>query len=220
MTTWPDADAPTPGALVEALAGDLLEMSAANSGGRIVVGIAGAPGSGKSTLASLLSMHLGPTTSAVVPMDGFHLADAVLRGRGIRDRKGAIDTFDACGYVALLARVVAADDPVVYAPMYMRGLEEPIAGAIPVPREIPIVLTEGNYLLVPDPPWAKLRDLATAIWYVDIPNDIRQQRLQRRHEEHGMPSQEARAWTVGPDEENARLIASTRDYADRIVTWT
>ncbi|MBD5655735.1 MAG: nucleoside/nucleotide kinase family protein, partial [Candidatus Eremiobacteraeota bacterium] len=66
---------------------------------RYILGLAGAPGSGKSTLAERLHAR-APDRSAIVPMDGFHLANAELRRLGIGDRKGAEDTFDSAGYVA------------------------------------------------------------------------------------------------------------------------
>ena len=83
----------------------------------------------------------------LVPMDGFHLAQAELVRLGRRDRMGAPDTFDAAGYAALLTRL-RGDEPVVYAPEFRREIEEPIAGAIAVPEPRPLVVTEGNYLLL------------------------------------------------------------------------
>ena len=81
-------------------------------------------------------------------MDGFHLAQAELERLGRADRKGAADTFDASGFVALLRRLRESADAVVYAPEFRREIEEPVACAVPVPRDVPLVVTEGNYLLV------------------------------------------------------------------------
>jgi len=104
------------------------------SGGapRRLLGITGAPGSGKSTLAAVLADALGPRLAVVVPMDGFHLAQAELERLGGAGRKGAPDTFDAPSFVALLARLREAAEPVTYAPQFRREIEEPVAGAIPV----------------------------------------------------------------------------------------
>src|SRR5438067_2220717 len=128
-------------------------MALLASGGRRVLGIAGAPGSGKSTLARAVADSLGEQ-AVVVPMDGFHLANAELARLGRAARKGAPDTFDAAGYVALLRRLRSA--PVtretVYAPAFRREIEEPVAGAIAVPPDVPLVITEGNYLLLHEAP--------------------------------------------------------------------
>jgi pantothenate kinase len=106
-------------------------------GRRAILGVAGAPGAGKTTLAETLVRELngdGEPWVAHVPMDGFHLADAELDRLGRRDRKGAPDTFDAAGYAALLRRLRADEDgETVYAPGFERVLEQPIAGALPVP---------------------------------------------------------------------------------------
>ena len=152
-----------------------------------------------------------------VPMDGFHLANAELIRLGRRDRKGAIDTFDAAGYVALMRRLRAADEPVVYAPEFHREIEEPIAGAIPVPREVPLVITEGNYLLASEPPWDALPGLLDQIWYLDPGESLRIQRLIARHVAFGKEPAAAQAWSLGTDQRNAELIASTRSRADLLV---
>jgi pantothenate kinase len=114
-------------------------------GGRRLLGITGAPGAGKSTLAAELVDALGEQ-AVLVPMDGFHLADAELRRLGSHARKGAIDTFDVAGYVSLLRRLRAAE-PTVYAPVFRREIEDAVAGAIAVRADVPLVVTEGNYLL-------------------------------------------------------------------------
>ena len=152
----------------------------AGAGGRRILGIAGAPGAGKSTLAEQLAAALGER-AAVVPMDGFHLADAELERLGRADRKGAQDTFDAAGFVALLRRLRAADEPVVYAPAFRRAIEEPIAGAIPVAASVPLVICEGNYLLLDEGAWRGVRPLLDACWYVETDEAVRLDRLVRRH---------------------------------------
>src|SRR3954466_4055557 len=121
-------------------------------GQRRILGIAGPPGGGKSTVARTVVAALDG--ARLVPMDGFHLAQAELVRLGRRDRMGAPDTFDSAGYAALLQRL-RGDEAVVYAPEFRREIEEPIAGAIPVPREVPLVVTEGNYLLL----WPQIKPL-------------------------------------------------------------
>jgi pantothenate kinase len=178
--------------------------------------VTGPPGSGKSTLADLLVKGLAPEV-VLVPMDGFHLAKAELERLGRRDRMGAIDTFDAWGYVSLLRRLRNSDDEVVYAPEFRRELEEPIAGAIPVTQETQLVITEGNYLLVDDPPWSQLAELIDEVWYLDPGEDVRIQRLVARHSAYGKSPAEADAWSHGTDQRNAELVAKTRDRADLVI---
>src|SRR4051794_39806507 len=137
----------------------------AQQGERRILGIAGPPGGGKSTVARQVVAELGER-ARLVPMDGFHLAQSELVRLGRRDRMGAPDTFDAAGYAALLSRL-RSEEPVVYAPEFRREIEEPIAGAIAVPRQIPLVVTEGNYLLMADHGWDAIRPLLDEAWYVE-----------------------------------------------------
>lgn len=188
-------------------------------GPRTILGIAGAPGSGKSTFAAWIQQQFAPGTAVVVPMDGFHLGNAVIEGTPLRRRKGAIDTFDAGGYLSLLRRLVRRDEPVVYAPEFRRTLDEPVAASIPVPAEVPLVITEGNYLLAEQEPWKEVRAQLDEVWFVDTPQELRLRRLVARHVSFGMDPAAAEAWAAGPDEANARLIQATRPAADRIIPW-
>ncbi|MDG4833226.1 nucleoside/nucleotide kinase family protein [Solwaraspora sp. WMMD1047] len=188
----------------------------ADTGPRRLLGIAGAPGAGKSTLAASLVAELGPT-AALVPMDGFHLAEVELRRLGRRDRKGAPDTFDAAGYVALLHRLRNPGPLPVYAPEFHRDIEEPVAGAIPVPPDVRLVVTEGNYLLMPEHPWGELRDLFDEVWYLDLDQRERLRRLTDRHIAYGRDPVEAAARARGTDQVNAELIAATAGRADLMV---
>ena len=186
-------------------------------GRRQLLGITGPPGAGKSRVATALVAALGPETAVLVPMDGFHLCNATLRALGRRNRKGAWDTFDADGYLHLLRRFRSREDAVVYAPDFDRDHDESIGSALPVPRAIPLVVTEGNYLLLDRGRWGEVRELLDEIWYVDAPEDVRLGRLVARHEQHGMEQERAVAWAHGTDQVNADLIASTRPRADLVV---
>ncbi|NDZ81731.1 nucleoside/nucleotide kinase family protein [Streptomyces sp. SID10853] len=192
----------------------------ASAGHRRILGIAGPPGAGKSTLAAGLAEALGPS-AVVVPMDGFHLAGAELRRLGRADRKGAPDTFDEAGYAALLARLRTPGGDVVYAPAFDRALEEPVAGSVPVAPEVPLVITEGNYLLH----WPLVRALLDEAWFIgpgspeDPADAARVSRLIERHIRYGRSRVEAERWVLRSDEANARLVARTRDRADLVVPY-
>ena len=182
-------------------------------GRRPILGIAGPPGSGKSTLAQQV---VGAVPGAVlVPMDGFHLAQQVLDEAGLADQKGAPETFDRAGFAALLTRIRGQrpGDPVVYAPTFRREIEEPVAGAIAVPSDCPLVVTEGNYLLL----WPEVRALLDEAWWVEIDDAERLRRLTARHIAYGKSPDQAQAWAMGPDQGNARLVEQGRAVADVVV---
>jgi pantothenate kinase len=196
---------------------DLIARARALSNSRRrLLGIAGAPGTGKSTVAAAVVDAMAPA-AALVPMDGFHLANSELRRLGRAARKGAPDTFDAAGYVALLRRLRSLDDDVVYAPAFHREIEEAVAGSLPIPRDVPLIVTEGNYLLLDAPPWVAIHGLLDEVWFVEQNDELRIERLIARHIAYGKSPEAARAWVLGSDQRNAELIATTRHRADVIV---
>ncbi len=194
--------------------------------GRAILGITGMPGAGKSTLASSLLDILRPAPPrglpvddwvAHVPMDGFHLADGELDRLGKHDRKGAPDTFDSAGYLSVLHRIKKDTPGIVYAPSFERALEQPLAGRIPVLPTARLIITEGNYLLLSDGVWPQIRALLDEVWYLNLPDDARLERLVDRHLAYGKSPDAATAWARGSDQANAELVASTRDRADLLV---
>jgi len=210
-------------------------------GGRAVVGIAGSPGAGKTTLAVQLAARVNaivageassatgsasasassapsPHFAAHLPMDGYHLANSTLDRLGRRDRKGAIDTFDGWGFVALLRRLHAETSHTVYAPSFDRTVEEPIAGEIAVLPDTKLVIVEGNYLLVDETPWADVKGFLAEAWFCETTDDERVRRLVDRHERHGRTPEAAKAWAESVDGKNAILIESTMPRADLVVS--
>ena len=188
---------------------------------RVILGVVGAPGAGKSTFANelvdALTAALGPDVAAVVPMDGFHIASSALPGPEYLERRGAMDTFDVGGYLALLGRLRRNTERVVYAPAFERDIEEPIAGAIPIPRELPIVITEGNYLLSAEPGWREVRGFLDETWFLETNPEVRVERLIARHVLSGKTLEHATRMATGSDEHNASLVSRTRHAADLVV---
>lgn len=176
-----------------------------------LLGITGSPGVGKSTLAAALGLP-------VVPMDGFHYADVELTRRRLLHSKGSPDTFDAEGYAALLGRVRAGEWNVV-APMFDRTLEQPLAGAIPVPASGTVV-TEGNYLLLNQPRWSAVRAQIDVVWHLVVDDALRIERLVARHVAFGKNPAQARTWVQRVDAANAVRIEEARRRADLVVDLT
>ena len=184
--------------------------------GRALLGVTGCPGAGKSTLSAAITAAV--PSSVVVPMDGFHLLNEELVKLGRRNRKGAPDTFDVDGFVALLDRVRhQLPGEVIRAPRYDRASSAPVPNAVAIGSDIALVIIEGNYLLLDSSPWQAVRPLLDEVWFVDIDDDVRLSRLIARHVEFGKSPEEARAWVIRSDEANASMVAAGRGRADAVV---
>lgn len=203
--------------MIELSIADAVERAAGLAAvGRSVLGLVGCPGAGKSTLSAAISA--GVASSVVVPMDGFHMLNDDLVRLGRRDRKGAPDTFDVDGFVALLERVRRQDAVhSVSAPRYDRAASAPVPDAITVAPDIALVIIEGNYLLLDREPWNAVRPLLDEVWFVDIDDNVRVPRLIARHIEFGKTPDEAFEWVMRSDEANAVVVAATRSKADAVV---
>lgn len=188
----------------------------AAGGHRRILGVTGAPGAGKSTVTAALLEGLGDR-AVVVGMDGFHLANVELLRLGRRQHKGAPDTFDVQGYIALLSRLASQTEGTVYAPLFDRSIEESIGSAVAVDADTPLVITEGNYLLHDALGWDAVRPLLDEVWFVDVDAVERRRRLVSRRVGHGHTASEANAWVRDVDEPNAVLVEAARDRADLVV---
>ncbi len=204
---------------LDELASRVLKLAAGRMGDRVIVGIAGVPGAGKSTLAekltAVLADRIGAEQVAHVPMDGFHLADVSLDRLGLRQRKGAPETFDALGFAALLKRLRESGD-LVYAPGFERTIEQPIAGAIAVSPGARVVVTEGNYLLLGGD-WDRAKEQLDEVWFCRTPEDLRLERLLARHVRFGKTPEFAAQWIEQTDQPNAVLIEASSHRADLVV---
>lgn len=182
---------------------------------RVILGITGPPGAGKSTIAEAVVSSFDDAVH--LPMDGFHLADVELMRLDRFERKGAIDTFDAYGYLAVLQRIRSSPSHIVYAPAFDRGIEQPVAGSIPVAPLARLIVTEGNYLLDDDEPWPAVSARLDEVWFVDVEPEERRRRLVARHIEFGKSPEQAEAWVRNIDERNAERIEKCRHKADLVV---
>jgi len=185
--------------------------------GRFIIGIVGKPGAGKSTLTSHLIANLPKDSVSLVPMDGYHLSNLQLKNLGLSDRKGAFNTFDSNGYVSLLKRINTETDQDIYYPVFHREIEESYAADGVVLANTKIVLTEGNYLLFDKAGWEKVAAELTEIWYININDSVRIERLVKRHEFYGKDKESALNWATGTDEINAKIVESTAARADVII---
>lgn len=193
---------------------------------RTVIGIAGPPASGKSTLAEAVVESLNVESlnnaakgdapmAALVPMDGFHLDNAILKAKGLLERKGAPETFDAHGFCAALGRL-KNDTGEVFFPRFDRSLDMSIAGALSVHPKTPIVVVEGNYLLLKSAPWVSLKKLFTTTVFISPPREVLRDRLLQRWIDHGLSRDAALKRASGNDLPNAERILDESDVADLI----
>lgn len=184
---------------------------------RSIVAIAGAPGSGKSTVAEKLVARLNaaaPGTAALLPMDGYHFDDTLLDALGRRKRKGAPNTFDVDGLRALLQRLRANEDEEVIVPVFDRDIEIARAGARPIPRAVPVIVAEGNYLLLSTPPWSRLKPLFDLTVMIDTPVDELRRRLRARWEGYNLSEADI-AWKLdGNDLPNGEIVRTQSAEAD------
>ncbi|MDH6120800.1 pantothenate kinase [Kitasatospora sp. GAS204A] len=199
----------------------LATLRTARFGGRMLLGVTGAPAAGKSTLARHLVTEVnraqGPGTAAYVPMDGFHLSNAQLDRLGLRHRKGAPPTFDVRGYLALLERLATDRFHDIYVPDFDRTLDEPVAARHLVTPGTRLVVTEGNYLAADAPDWSQARSLLGELWFLDAEDEVRADRLISRHEDGGQDRRAAEARVAANDQPNGEYVKLSRARCTRTV---
>jgi pantothenate kinase len=176
---------------------------------RLILAIAGAPGSGKSTLAADIAARLNaesPGTAEVLPMDGYHYDDLYLVPAGLRPRKGAQQTYDVGGLYHTLLRLRARDEAEVAVPVFDRAIEIARAGARLIPASVPVIVVEGNWLLLAEAPWTRLHPTYDLTAMIEVPEAVLRQRLRARWEGFGLTEAEIIAKLEDNDVPNGRLV--------------
>lgn len=186
--------------------------AAAEGRERFIVALAGPPGAGKSTLGEALVAGLGPG-ARLVPMDGFHFDDRVLARRGLSNRKGAPETFDIWGFLALMERLRAGGEVAI--PVFDRSMELARAAADVVTDQDRILVVEGNYLLLDEEPWRRLRGFFDLTLFLDVPEAELERRLLARWAARPGGAE----WVASNDMPNVRRVLQRSAPADRILRW-
>lgn len=207
----------TPPEMLARLVPHILAMESAARGRRLAIGLAGGPGTGKSTLAAELVTLLDavrPGSAALVPMDGFHMQHAKIEAMGLADFKGAPHTFEGAAFAGFLHHLKRATGP-VSGPGYSRRIEDVVENAFTVAADVRVLVVEGNYLLLPEGPWAGVRALLDYAAFIHVPRALVEARLLRRHGEEGLFTEERnRAHIARNDLPNYDLVETSRDRAD------
>ena len=185
---------------------------------RYILGIVGKPGVGKSTFTDFLREHLSQELFAILPMDGFHMSNEELLELGRRDRKGAPDTFDVRSFTQTLAAIKESNGKEIKFPIFKREIEASIPDAGIIPAQAKLVIVEGNYLLHDQSGWEQVGSFLDEAWYLHVDDELRMQRLIARHIAFGKSPEDAKDWSEGTDEVNARVIDKSESKADFVVT--
>jgi len=190
--------------------------------GRFLLGITGPPGAGKSTLAHAVAASVldeRERIALVAPLDGFHLSNETLESLGLLSLKGAPQTFDASAFVGYLRLLRDEPGATVLWPDFDRSAERTVPDAISIDALTRLLITEGNYLLLEQPPWHEVRELLDQVWYLDVPADILRRRLIERAMAYGRSEDEAVRHVDESDLRNAELVARAKHLADLTIRY-
>ena len=177
---------------------------------RSLTALAGPPAAGKSYIANALCRDLNkysPDSAVVLPMDGYHLDDALLEKQGMRDRKGAPHTFDIAGFIHILQRISLGDEIDIAVPVFDRSLELSRAAGRLIPRTARHILVEGNYLLLDQPEWRDLAGFFTTTVMITAPRSLLERRLMQRWQ--NLSPTQAREKCESNDLPNADLVMNS-----------
>lgn len=194
--------------------------------GRILAFLAAPPGSGKTTL-SMFFQHLSEQTPGITPlvslgMDGFHHYMSYLNSHTIvRDGetiplvkiKGAPPSYDLEKMTDKIRRIAAGEN--CGWPAYSRKTHDPVEDAVTV--DSPIVLIEGNYLLLDEPGWRELKQYADYTIRIAPDENVLKERLIERKAASGMPREEVIRHVEFSDLVNVKLCLEKSLPADLVI---
>ncbi len=192
-------------------------------GSRLLVMLAAPPGAGKSTMVSFLQ-HLAKD---IIPefkvqsigMDGFHRRQeyllehtTVVDGTEVRmvDVKGSPITFDLEKLRSSIEGVMSSK--IDTWPTYDRHLHNPVEAAISIDADI--LLLEGNYLLLDEPGWDNLSELADYSISISADAEMLRERLIDRKEKSGNAREIAEKFVDFSDMRNVRLCLEKTKKSD------
>ena len=205
--------------LVAYLKNDILERQLVH---QYWIGLAGCPGSGKTTLAEGLKKRLGDLLTTI-PMDGYHYyrreLDLMDDPERAHARRGAPFTFNAKRFVQDLELARQSFEGVF--PAFDHGEGDPVEHMIFLKKETPVVLVEGNYVLLDEKPWSRLKKTVfDETWFIDIPVVESNRRVYFRHIENGVREFEAKNRVENNDSVNANhIMAVSPGRADRLIQF-
>jgi pantothenate kinase len=202
--------------MLEDIAAELI--SRAGGVKRYMVAVAGPPGAGKSTLADNLASALQAKgeSAEVLPMDGFHMDNAILIERGQLARKGIPETFDVRAFLDIV-KAVRPGDQEVLVPVFDRSRELAIASARVVSPDHRFIIVEGNYLLFSQGKWAELEGMFDYSIMLAPPIEVLEERLWARWKGYDLDDKAAQAKVYENDLPNGRLILGNRRPADLTI---
>lgn len=180
---------------------------------RMIVFLAAPPGTGKSTLVAfweyLASRETDLPAIQALPMDGFHHYNNFLAENNLKKFKGAPQTFDVHKLCQALHELYK---PVCYWPKYDRNLHDPIENAILV--EAPLVIVEGNWLLLNQPEWQSLRAFCDVSIFISASQEMLSERLINRKMRGGLTREQATAFFHTTDGPNVLNVLENSQSAD------
>ena len=137
---------------------------------------------------------------------------------GQTDFKGAPHTFEGAEFVSFLHHLKAAKTA-VSGPGYSRKIEDVVEDAFTVGPDVRVLVVEGNYLLLTEGPFAGVKPLLDYAIFIDVPRELVEARLLRRHAEEGLFSEERnRAHIARNDLPNYDLVKLSQDRADVVIS--